>query len=105
MLDLIVAASLIISVIHMRRTIKSTNFVLPNETLVNVHLFNFIGWFILYFVDNFFLVYHDSLSEQLANMSSKDDSYDEIVVKVDKLCFCQLIGNMPIYVASDFVLK
>ena len=50
-LIIIVGLALAVSVIHMRKTIKATGIAFPNESLVFVHLFNFIGWVALYAVD------------------------------------------------------
>ena len=44
LLNTMVAISLMGSVLHMRRTIKSTNFVFPNDGLVSVHLILFTVW-------------------------------------------------------------
>ena len=70
---------------------------LPNETLVRVHLFNFIGWLALYAIDNFLLLKHDSLRKELSDMpaSEKDSAtYDQVYVKVEQYCFYQTIGNI-----------
>ena len=46
LLFLIVSFSLFGSVLHMRWTIKRTNFILPNDSLVCTHLVIFIVWFL-----------------------------------------------------------
>ena len=45
-LSFIVAFALLGSVLHMRMTIKRTNFILPNDDLVWVHIILFTIWFI-----------------------------------------------------------
>ena len=40
------AFGLIFSVLHMRRTIRSTNFMFPNDKLVWLHLIFFTLWFV-----------------------------------------------------------
>ena len=50
-LNVMVAISLITSVLHMRRTVKATHFAFPKEKLVKIHSVNFVVWFLLYFGD------------------------------------------------------
>ena len=45
-LSFMVASALLGSVLYMRMTIKRTNFILPNDDLVWVHLIIFSLWFI-----------------------------------------------------------
>ena len=48
MLDIILGIALIFAVFHMRKTIKSTKFAIPNDKLVVIHLTNFNVWALIY---------------------------------------------------------
>ena len=67
-LNLMVAFALIGSVLHMRGTIKKTNFILPNDDLVWVHLVLFTVYFITRVLVSTFSYYYGVEQDKLAEI-------------------------------------
>lgn len=49
-LDLIIGASLVFAVLHMRKSVQSIRFTEPNNKMVILHIVNFLIWSVLYAV-------------------------------------------------------
>ena len=70
------AFALIGSVLHMRKTIKSTNFVLPNDHLVSVHMILFAAWLLTWIVREFIAAKIQSLFKELEDQEGSSQIFD-----------------------------